>query len=95
MLSGHVAPWDDSDDDGNPEDVKHVLIQDLGQFKGAAVLGVDEHVWRHTANGDKDVNVNIDLTPIRDDTGPARLLDMIEGRSKQAFKTALADRDDT
>ena len=34
----------------------------------------------------------IDLTPIRDGTGPARLLDMVEGRSKQAFKTWLADR---
>ena len=34
----------------------------------------------------------IDLTGIRDGTGPARLLDMVEGRSKQAFKTWLADR---
>ena len=34
----------------------------------------------------------IDLTPIRDGTGPARLLDMVEGRSKQAFKTWLAAR---
>jgi transposase len=37
--------------------------------------------------------VIIDLTPIRDGTGPARLLDMVEGRSKQAFKTWLAERD--
>ena len=35
----------------------------------------------------------IDLTPVRDGTGPARLLDMIEGRSKQAFKRWLAERD--
>ena len=34
----------------------------------------------------------IDLTGIRDGTGPARLLDMLEGRSKQAFKQWLADR---
>ncbi|GAA3883774.1 hypothetical protein GCM10022275_34450 [Tessaracoccus defluvii] len=34
----------------------------------------------------------IDLTPIRDDTGPARLLDMVEGRSKSTFKTWLAAR---
>ena len=34
----------------------------------------------------------LDLTPIRDDTGPSRLLDMVEGRSKQAFKTWLAAR---
>lgn len=56
------------------------------------VVGVDEHVGRHTRKGDKYVTVIIDLTPIRDDTGPARLLDMVEGRSKQAFKTWLAAR---
>jgi len=33
--------------------------------------------------------VIIDLTPVRDGTGPARLLDMVEGRSKQVFKTWL------
>ncbi len=32
------------------------------------------------------------LTGIRDGTGPARLLDMVQGRSKQAFKTWLAAR---
>ena len=37
----------------------------------------------------------IDLTPVRDRTGPARLLDMIDGRSKQVFKTWLAGRDET
>ena len=31
----------------------------------------------------------IDLTPVRDGIGPARLLDMVEGRSKQVFKTWL------
>ncbi len=35
----------------------------------------------------------IDLTPVRDHTGPARLLDMVEGRSKQAFQRWLAERD--
>ena len=30
----------------------------------------------------------------RDGTGPARLLDMVEGRSNQAFKYWLADRDE-
>lgn len=41
----------------------------------------------------KYVTVIIDLTAIRDGTGPARLLDMVQGRSKQAFKTWLAARD--
>src|SRR5215211_7550926 len=45
----------------------------------------------HTRRGDKYVTVIIDLTPIRDGTGPARLLDMVEGRSKQVFKTWLGE----
>jgi len=49
-------------------------------------------VWRHTRKGDKYVTVIIDLTPIRNGTGPARLLDMVEGRSKQAFSRWLAAR---
>jgi transposase family protein len=34
--------------------------------------------------------VIIDLTPVRDASGPARLLNVVEGRSKKAFKTWLA-----
>ena len=49
-------------------------------------------MWRHTRRGDKYVTVIIDLTPIRDGTGPSRLLDMVEGRSKQVFKQWLAER---
>jgi len=71
---------------------KRVLISDPARFDGVAVVGVDEHVWRHTRKGDKYVTVIIDLTPIRDGRGPARLLDMVEGRSKAAFKTWLAER---
>jgi transposase len=73
---------------------KRVLIDDPGRFDGVTTIGVDEHVWRHTRFGDKYVTVIIDLTPVRDGAGPARLLDMVEGRSKAAFKTWLADRDD-
>ena len=73
---------------------KRVLIDDPHRFDGVRVLGVVEHVWRHTRRGDKYVTVIIDLTPIRANTGPARLLDMVEGRSKQAFKTWLAERDE-
>lgn len=71
---------------------KRVLIEDPARFEGARVIGVDEHVWRHTRRGDKYVTVIIDLTPVRDKTGPARLLDMVEGRSKAAFKQWLAER---
>ena len=71
---------------------QRLLIADPARFDGVRVIGVDEHVWRHTRRGDKYVTVIIDLTPIRDKTGPARLLDMVEGRSKQAFQQWLADR---
>jgi transposase len=71
---------------------KRVLINDPDRFDGVGVIGVDEHVWRHTRQGDKYVTVIIDLTPIRDGTGPARLLDMLEGRSKAAFQRWLTER---
>jgi transposase len=71
---------------------KRVLIDDPARFDTVKVIGVDEHVWRHTRQSDKYVTVIIDLTPIRDRTGPSRLLDMVEGRSKQVFKTWLAGR---
>lgn len=69
-----------------------VLIADSARFDGVTVIGVDEHVWRHTRRGDKYVTVIIDLTPVKDGTGPSRLLDMIEGRSKAVFKDWLAGR---
>src|SRR5512143_2623829 len=72
---------------------RRVLIDDPHRFDDVTVIGVDEHAWRHTRRGDRFVTVIIDLTPIRAGTGPARLLDMVEGRSKQAFKQWLAARD--
>lgn len=56
------------------------------------VIGVDEHVWRHTPYGDTYVTVILDVTPVHDRSGPSRLLDMIPGRSKQVFKTWLASQ---
>ena len=64
---------------------QRVLIDDEHRFDEVTAIGVDEHVWRHTRRGDKYVTVIVDLTGIREGTGPARLLDMVEGRSKQAF----------
>ncbi|WP_413451701.1 ISL3 family transposase [Georgenia phoenicis] len=71
---------------------RRLLISNPSRFDDVRVVGVDEHVWRHTRLGDKYVTVIIDLTPIRDGTGPSRLLDMVPGRSKQAFKQWLTDR---
>ena len=91
VAEGLGVAWNTANDAVLAEG-KRVLIDDPGRFDGVQVLGVDEHVWRHTRRGDKYVTVIIDLTPVRDRTGPARLLDMVEGRSKQAFKTWLAAR---
>jgi len=71
---------------------QRVLLDDPARYDGVRVIGVDEHVWRHTRRGDKFVTVVIDLTPVRDRAGPSRLLAMVQGRSKQAFKTWLAER---
>ncbi|MBT2554129.1 hypothetical protein [Arthrobacter sp. ISL-5] len=45
-------------------------------MSGVAVIGVDQHVWRHTRRGDKYITVIIDPGPVRDRTGPGSLLDM-------------------
>ena len=71
------------------------LINDPTRYEGVRVIGVDEHVWRHTPYGDKYVTVILDLTPIRDRSGHSRLLDMVPGRSKRVFKTWLASQPDT
>ena len=92
VAEGLGVSWNTANDAVLAEG-KRVLIEDPGRFDGVRVIGVDEHVWRHTRRGDKYVTVVIDLTPIRDGTGPARLLDMVEGRSKQAFKQWLAERE--
>jgi transposase len=74
---------------------RRMLINDPARFDGVRVIGVDEHVWRHTRHGDKYVTVIIDLTAVTDRTGPARLLDMVEGRSKQALGSWLAEREES
>ncbi len=58
-------------------------------------LGVDEHKWKHCrGQGGADfVTVIVDLTPVIDGTGPARLLDMVPGRSAAALKTWLNDKE--
>ena len=91
VAEGLGVAWNTANDAVLAEG-KRLLINDPKRFDGVRVVGVDEHVWRHTRRGDKYVTVIIDLTAVRDGTGPARLLDMVEGRSKQAFKTWLNDR---
>jgi len=72
---------------------KRTLIDDPSRFDAVTAIGVDEHVWRHTRKGDKYVTVIIDLTAVRAGSGPARLLDMVEGRSTKVFTAWLTERD--
>ena len=91
IAEGLSVAWNTANDAVLAEG-KRALVDDTTRFNGVTAIGVDEHVWRHTRRGDKYVTVIIDLTGIRDRTGPARLLDMVQGRSKQALKTWLSQR---
>jgi transposase len=94
VAEGLAVSWNTANDAVLAEG-RRVLIEDPDRFDGVTVIGVDEHVWRHTRRGEKYVTVIIDLTGVRDRTGPARLLDMVEGRSKQVFKTWLSEREES
>jgi len=91
VAEGLAVAWNTANDAVLAEG-RRVLINDPARFDRVQVIGVDEHVWRHTRRREKYVTVIIDLTPVRDGRGPARLLDMVEGRSKKAFKDWLATR---
>jgi transposase len=61
------------------------------RISGVRVIGVDEHRWAPRRIGpDGFVTLIIDLTPVADKTGPARLLDMVSGRSATALASWLA-----
>lgn len=66
-----------------------IVAADTGRLEGVRVIGVDEHRWSHTRHGEGFVTVIIDLTPVLDGTGRARLLDMVPGRSAAALKSWL------
>jgi len=69
-----------------------IVAADTTRLDGVRVIGVDEHRWSHTRHGDGDgfVTVIIDLTPVLDGTGRARLLDLVPGRSSAALATWLS-----
>jgi len=64
------------------------------RLDGVRVIGVDEHRWAHTRTADADgfVTVITDLTDVVAGHGPARLLDMVPGRSAAALSGWLAAR---
>ena len=64
------------------------------RLDGVRVIGVDEHRWAHTrhAAGEGYVTVIVDLTPVVEQTGRARLIDLVAGRSAAALTDWLAAR---
>lgn len=94
VAEGLGVSWNTANDAVLAEG-QRLLIADPARLDGVGVVGVDEHAWRHTRKGDKYLTVVIDLTPVRDGTGPSRLLAMLDGRSKKAFKDWLAEQDQT
>ena len=63
------------------------------RLTGVRVIGVDEHRWAPRRRGaDGFVTLIIDLTPVHDHSGPARLLDMVPGRSAAALATWLSNQ---
>lgn len=75
--------------------VRHLVYDQPGHLDRVRVLGVDGHKWKHVrGQGDPSfVTVIVDLTPVIDGTGPARLLDMAPGRTSAAFAGSLRERD--
>lgn len=61
------------------------------RLAGVRVIGVDEHRWAPRRVGAAGfVTLIIDLTPVHDRSGPARLLDLVAGRSASALASWLA-----
>jgi transposase len=72
------------------------LADDPTRLAGVEVLGVDEHIWHHSpkpGKGPKELTGMVDLT--RRDTTPARLLDLVPGRSGKAYADWLSGRGET
>ena len=59
IAEGLAVSWNTANDAVLAEG-QRLLINDSTGFHGVRVLGVDEHVWRHTRKGDKYVTVVID-----------------------------------
>ncbi|ANW63424.1 hypothetical protein BCA37_07285 [Mycobacterium sp. djl-10] len=57
----------------------------LDRLDGVRIIGVDKHRWAPRRRGAEGFTLIIVLTPVRDGTGPARLLELVEGRSAAAL----------
>ena len=75
---------------------RQLVYDDPHHLDGVRILGVDEHVWKHTRRPTAPSNlvtILVDLTPLADGRGPARLLDIRPGRSADVLRTWLQERD--
>ena len=76
------------------------MADDDTRFNGVTRLGVDEHVWHHVSerpadqggHGPKMLTGMVDLTPDAEGKTRARLLDLVPGRSGQAYADWLEER---
>lgn len=75
--------------------VRDLIYNDEHYPDGVKVIGVDEHRWSHNRRKWRDgyVTVIVDMTDHHDKDGnvirPARLLDVVPGRSADALRTWL------
>ena len=77
---------------------RQLVYDNPHHLDGVRILGVDEHVWKHTRKPGQPssmVTVLVDLTPLVDGRGPARLLDIRPGRSADVLRTWLQERSES
>ena len=75
---------------------RQLVYDNPSHLDGVRILGVDEHVWKHIRKPGQPSNlvtILVDLTPLADGRGPARLLDIRPGRSADVLRTWLQERD--
>ncbi|MFK5585138.1 ISL3 family transposase [Ornithinimicrobium sp. LYQ131] len=73
---------------------------DEARFAGVSTLGVDEHVWHHVSTkapedggrGPKELTGMVDLTTDENGQVRARLLDLVQGRTRAAYADWLQAR---
>ncbi|WP_022924897.1 ISL3 family transposase [Serinicoccus marinus] len=73
---------------------------DESRFVGVSILGVDEHVWHHVSTkppeeggrGPKELTGMVDLSTDENGQVRARLLDLVQGRTRAAYADWLTER---
>lgn len=89
--------WDTVNDIAVEATQALLLSAGPARLEGVEVIGVDEHKWSHVLGRDSEagggfVTVITDLTAVVAGHGPARLLDMVPGRSAAAMTSWLEAR---